>query len=139
MSTIRNIIGVILMLFTASCSTISADDHLKSKVLVDQPRVFKFPLLDTIYKDVPIIDQRRDNLLDRLAAIDKRITPDDKDLARILANTEYAIYIAFHVAIAEGDQEAADYYKEKLFNIYKALKSILSRYAILSGGSKYEF
>jgi len=136
---IRNIFGIILVFFLVSCSVVSGDNQPEPKISVDQPRVFKEPLFETIFRDMPIIDKWRNTMLDRLESINKKLIPEDKSIALILINTEYVMYIAFHVSIAEGDQVAADHYKEKIINIYEAIKVISNKYAIPSGGDKNEF
>lgn len=132
MSTIRNVIivNIILVVFLIS-----------SCVPIDKPRIFKAPLFDAIYREVPVIDDWRDDLLDRIEVIvrQKKFTPEHLDLMYILRNTEYAVYLAYHVAIAGGDVEAATHYKHKLTDIYKAMETIINQYAISSKGNKYEF
>lgn len=123
MNTFRDIIGTISILFlVSSCVPIPVDQP--------KPRVFKDPLFDVVYKDIPIVDMQRDKLLDRIDSLKDKITPDDRVYLYILRDTEYAVYLAYNVSVAGGDESAVKHYRKKLTDIYVAMNLILNRYAI---------
>lgn len=102
---------------------------IQTPIPVPKPRVFKKPLTGIVIRDIPRIDKARDIIGAKGNAVWKRATPSDKANLRILRDLGYIMYLAYQVAIAEGDQAAVTHYGNSVYTILKAEEKIINKYA----------